>query len=152
MNKKYPKWFTEEMARCCEECGKYFYPQQWEGKRKYFESQKRYFSKKFCNNGCRSANLSRQDMELNYFYGKSLTPWNKGKNKGCKVKQQSGYVRVFAPDYKTFDYEHRLVTNCPAGYIVHHVDGDKANNNPSNLEIMTQSEHIKLHAQQKYAS
>jgi hypothetical protein len=31
------------------------------------------------------------------------------------------------------------------GEIVHHIDGDKWNNDPSNLQVMTQSEHIKLH-------
>lgn len=31
------------------------------------------------------------------------------------------------------------------GEIVHHKDGDKWNNSPENLEVMTQSEHIKLH-------
>lgn len=31
------------------------------------------------------------------------------------------------------------------GEVVHHKDGDKWNNSPDNLEVMTQSEHIKLH-------
>lgn len=31
------------------------------------------------------------------------------------------------------------------GEIVHHKDGDIHNNNPSNLEVMTQSEHMKRH-------
>lgn len=32
--------------------------------------------------------------------------------------------------------------------IVHHIDGNKHNNEPSNLMVMTQSEHIKLHLSQ----
>lgn len=30
-------------------------------------------------------------------------------------------------------------------YVVHHIDGDKLNNDVSNLEIMTEEEHNKLH-------
>ena len=29
--------------------------------------------------------------------------------------------------------------------IVHHIDGNKRNNDPSNLMVMTQSEHARLH-------
>jgi hypothetical protein len=31
------------------------------------------------------------------------------------------------------------------GEIVHHIDHDKTNNDPSNLQIMTQAEHARLH-------
>ena len=33
----------------------------------------------------------------------------------------------------------------PEGYDIHHIDGNKSNNDISNLQIMTKSEHIKLH-------
>lgn len=48
-------------------------------------------------------------------------------------------------------HEHRLVVEkmlgrpLKPGEIVHHKDGDKHNNDPDNLEVMTQSEHIKEH-------
>ena len=44
--------------------------------------------------------------------------------------------------------EHRLIAGCGnAGYnvIVHHKDGNKRNNDPANLEVMTRSEHAKHH-------
>lgn len=31
------------------------------------------------------------------------------------------------------------------GEIVHHIDGNKHNNDPANLQVMTQSEHMRLH-------
>ena len=43
---------------------------------------------------------------------------------------------------------HRLLagaTKCGFNMVVHHIDGDKANNDPSNLQIMTRSEHSRLH-------
>lgn len=48
------------------------------------------------------------------------------------------------------EYEHRLVIRAagieiPSGYIVHHKDGSKRNNNLDNLEVMSVGEHTKLH-------
>jgi len=52
-------------------------------------------------------------------------------------------------------YEHHLVyclehglTEIPEGYVVHHKDGDKLNNHPSNLDMMTFSAHTSLHMSQ----
>lgn len=48
-------------------------------------------------------------------------------------------------------HEHRMVAEIKLGRplrpgeIVHHLDGDKHNNSPSNLEIMSQSQHAKAH-------
>lgn len=35
------------------------------------------------------------------------------------------------------------------GEVVHHVDGNKANNNINNLHLMTKSEHMKYHMEQR---
>lgn len=49
---------------------------------------------------------------------------------------------------------HRYVWECevgpiPKGYHVHHIDGDKANNDLSNLSIMTNTGHQRLHGQEQ---
>ena len=48
-------------------------------------------------------------------------------------------------------HEHRVIAEqkigrpLEPGEVVHHIDGDKFNNDPSNLEVITQSEHINIH-------
>lgn len=50
-----------------------------------------------------------------------------------------------------FVLEHRLVAEQKYGRkltssdIVHHIDGNKTNNNPENIVVLTRSEHAKLH-------
>lgn len=52
-------------------------------------------------------------------------------------------------------HEHRVVAEAMIGRPlfsdehVHHIDGNKHNNSPSNLQVMTRSEHLKLHAMKK---
>ena len=42
--------------------------------------------------------------------------------------------------------EHQIIANTPSGMHTHHVDGTRRNNEISNLQVMTPSNHIKLHA------
>lgn len=46
---------------------------------------------------------------------------------------------------KRYEYEHRLVVDAEPGEIVHHINGDKLDNRPENLQVMSQSEHVRLH-------
>lgn len=41
--------------------------------------------------------------------------------------------------------ENHGLTEIPKGYDVHHKDFDKLNNAPENLELLTRSEHMRLH-------
>lgn len=48
---------------------------------------------------------------------------------------------------KKYD-QHRIIAgaeNMGRDIVVHHKDGDKANNAPDNLEVITRSEHCRLH-------
>lgn len=66
---------------------------------------------------------------------------------------KNGY-RVFAHgsrDSVKRIYEHHLVWEqaygpIPDGYEIHHKDGNKLNNKLSNLQLLTRSEHARLHA------
>lgn len=47
-------------------------------------------------------------------------------------------------------YDHRLIYelyygNIPKGYVVHHKDENKLNNNPNNLALLTLKEHTSIH-------
>ena len=52
-------------------------------------------------------------------------------------------------------HEHRIVAEetlgrpLKHGEIVHHKDHDRRNNHPSNLMVMTQAEHLRLHAKER---
>lgn len=60
---------------------------------------------------------------------------------------------------KNIVYEHREIVEKHLGRkllkfpqeIVHHIDGNKLNNHISNLEVMSASEHTKLHSKIKYS-
>lgn len=69
-----------------------------------------------------------------------------------RYKNGTGYIRlrwrVGTGEYVE-EYEHRIVAGRPSADLhVHHIDGDKANNDPSNLLVLTPTEHGELHAEQ----
>ncbi len=72
-------------------------------------------------------------------------------------KSTWGYILVSQPDHhrannKGFVWEHILVVEKATGrpvskdMHVHHKDGNRANNNLSNLQVLTPSEHRRLHS------
>lgn len=68
-------------------------------------------------------------------------------------KMPNGYlqVQVYDGGKRICCSAHRLVWyyqngRIPSGKIVHHIDGDRGNNNPSNLMLMTHSEHNLYHS------
>src|SRR5205085_5661842 len=72
----------------------------------------------------------------------------------CAVDRQHGHLRVHLRDgMKGKQFLHRLVAHDVMGHdltdrIVHHIDGDVLNNDPSNLEVMTQAEHAGRHGRE----
>jgi len=75
---------------------------------------------------------------------------------GGEYITSSGYKKILKKGHPLSDrdghiFEHRYVvcekygTGALIDRVVHHIDGDKLNNNIENLEIMTMSEHTKHH-------
>jgi len=141
----------------CRYCGTQLVRKMWQGgKRKRYESYKRMKARQYCGNVCRSLQLSIDSRgENNYFYGKHLKPWNYKKEIHWRTKQTNGYVRIIMrnEDGKNYyRYEHCMVAEDKMGRelrhkeVVHHIDGDKSNNNPDNLMVFpSNGEHIKFH-------
>lgn len=91
--------------------------------------------------GLRRAAKARPGMRA----GKNNPAW-----KGGERSRNDGYVLVWTQEGERL--KHRVVMEAVMGRrledneIVHHIDGDKSNNNPDNLVVMTQSEHTSVHA------
>lgn len=87
-----------------------------------------------------------------------------GRNQGCKNpkwcggrrKRPDGYIDVWAPAHPYQSYnrvlEHRLVVEQSVGrYLkpsehVHHKNGNRSDNRLCNLQLLSHSEHARLHA------
>lgn len=56
-----------------------------------------------------------------------------------------GYVKLNGRHMHRVVAEQKLGRPLMPGEIVHHVDGDKHNNAPSNLQVMSQRDHARMH-------
>lgn len=75
-----------------------------------------------------------------------------------RVSDGKGYIMVLKPEWYTgrkgslHVFEHTVVmcealglTELPEGFVVHHIDGNKTNNDLKNLALMRTEAHSKLH-------
>lgn len=96
------------------------------------ESPEDYIKRKYCSHRC----FCQANQGANHWYWKG----------GIKEGNPDGYLR----DSKTDKLLHRLIMERHLGREltpeenIHHIDGNKRNNDISNLQIMTNSEHRKL--------
>ena len=74
---------------------------------------------------------------------------------GVNIKS-NGYVEIYSPNHpnankRKYVYQHQLVAEkkigryLKKGEVVHHIDSNKSNNDPENLVVLSNNNHIKLH-------
>lgn len=103
--------------------------------------------KKLADYSAQSANMRRINAKLN---PTRMTPEVRAKLRQARLGTGEGktYAKLHGR------HEHRVIAAqkigrpLRPGEIVHHIDGDRRNNHPDNLAVMTQSEHIALHRAQ----
>jgi hypothetical protein len=74
------------------------------------------------------------------------------KSKGAFFDKTSGYILIYRNN--KIQKFHRILWEekygeIPEGYVVHHIDGNKINNDMNNLRLLSVEEHTKLHWSQK---
>lgn len=96
----------------------------------------------FCSAKCALANVKTKKHQINAGKKAALVIIAKYRGTG------KGYIKEVLQHQHRVVMERVLNRKLKKGEIVHHIDGNKQNNNPKNLMVMTQSEHIKLHLKQ----
>lgn len=83
----------------------------------------------------RELNPTRMTPETRAKLRKSMLGTGEGKS----------YEKTYGRHTHRIVAEQMLGRPLKKGEIVHHIDGNKRNNDKSNLKVMTQSEHCRLH-------
>ncbi len=167
-------WVREQEQQCVV-CGKAFL-----AKRRKSTDAFRSICSLECHAKLRESKLKRQCRHCGGIFWQQRSVVKRGKNGGCFCSQEcyhaftpqngsglvsgrkmdKGYVLLYAPDHpatkRKYVYEHRLVMEKLLGrYLmphenVHHIDGDRANNAPENLELWVSPQPSGQRAHQLY--
>lgn len=117
--------------------------------------------------GCEKPAKARGWCAMHYrrwqVHGDPAASLRPGYGTGTRNIMASGYVRVWAPGHPEANadgnaLEHRMVAHdafgpIPSGHQVHHLNHDRTDNRPENLEVKSAAEHTREHlAEQGYVT
>lgn len=100
----------------------------------------------FCSHSCYMIQRNRDDPELSRRAAQKAGQVIAEKYRGTGTKS---YIKEGGRHQHRVVAEEKLGRPLEEGEIVHHIDGNKFNNDPDNLQVMTQSEHARIHFQGK---
>ena len=107
------------------------------------------FKHVFCSRECSKSYTSKRMSEMN----KRLNPSRMNEETKNKIRasrilssDKKAYPKIKGRHLHRIMAEKKLGRKLKPGEVVHHIDGDKQNYNPENLEILaSQKEHAKIH-------
>lgn len=119
-----------------------------------------YDKKHSCSKACGIIRRSKKMRgEGNHQFG--LTADKNSSWKGGKFISSYGYVLIYAPEHSrrsdNYALEHRVIIEKEIGRpikrdeVVHHINHDKTDNRRENLQLMTLSEHTKIHNVERFS-
>lgn len=135
--------YYRQVTKHCEICGE------------PFEVKPSHYNERYtCSERCKYIRLNHHLSTLSGKGEKSVN-W-----KGGRFLTPAGYVLVYDPEnpmsnIRGYVREHRLVMSEKIGRpltedeVIHHIDGNKANNDIQNLQLMTPETHTSLHAKER---
>lgn len=111
----------------CDQCKKEF--------KTYLCYEKRNRKHRFCSKRCEAEFLKYNNTRENW--------------KGGRISSSTGYIYIKIDGKEVGEHvlvaEKKIGRRLEADEVVHHINGDKTDNRPENLQVMTNSEHVKLH-------
>lgn len=136
-NKGYKHPNAKPTLCVCNECGV-----------TYFRKPSRAKTTRFCSRKC-CAKWVYYNRNLEQFIRGKADENNPAWRGGVSIKCGYTFIKVGRRKYKQ---EHRIVMEKLLGRelgrreVVHHINGNRADNRPENLTIMSQSEHVRTHS------
>jgi hypothetical protein len=130
----------KNIPRCCGECGRVFVTTPSAVRRGHGA---------FCSRPCmyawrRSAPRTAVPASIRQLDPGEHVPASEPR----RYRSAAGYIRLrwkVGPHAYVETYEHRVVAGIVATDVIHHVNGDRADNDSSNLRACTHQEHAALH-------